>query len=298
MCRGHGLKCPPDKKDPFSSADSAGHKDCLLCDYPFGIPAYSCGAHCFSPASLRPLLCSVPLLSFLYVCPFLGAWLGPVCVERFYPGCWPDRGRGSADGFLGNPYLLGHQYDAARYSDNNQVKSHVLHSSGLPGFLYLFLSFLELSIHDSVFLDRYDNPVCGRRSDLSEIKTAICRCVVGPKRKRNRCLTFIFSNKTLAPKLFLGFRCQKIKERENRIEERENRIEELGVRCQWQSFRINDTVNSRLVANKFFVFILNHTPHTLRVTVMGCNLDVGAVSTAICCGKSPTNVNSSIYIRG
>jgi len=41
----------------------------------------------------------------------------------------------------------------------------------------------------------------------------------------------------LAPKLFLGFRCQKIKERENRIkerenriEERENRIEELGVR--------------------------------------------------------------------
>ena len=33
-----------------------------------------------------------------------------------------------------------------------------------------------------------------------------------------------------------------------------------GVRCQALGFRINDTVNSTLVANKFFVFILNHTP--------------------------------------
>jgi len=76
----------------------------------------------------------------------------------------------------------------------------------------------------------------------------------------------------------------------------EIRCQVSGARCQWQSFRIDDTVNSTLVANKFFVFILNHTQHTLRVTVMGCYLDVGAVSTAICCGKSPTDINSSIYI--
>jgi hypothetical protein len=39
-----------------------------------------------------------------------------------------------------------------------------------------------------------------------------------------------------------------------------------GVRCQWLRFRINDTVNSTLAANKFFVFILNCTQHTLRIT--------------------------------
>ena len=46
-----------------------------------------------------------------------------------------------------------------------------------------------------------------------------------------------------------GFRCQV-----------EIRCQVSGARCQWQSFRIDDTVNSTLVANKFFVFILNHTP--------------------------------------
>ncbi len=39
-----------------------------------------------------------------------------------------------------------------------------------------------------------------------------------------------------------------------------------GFRCQGLRFRINDTVNSTLVANKSFVFILNNTPPTLWIT--------------------------------
>jgi hypothetical protein len=41
-----------------------------------------------------------------------------------------------------------------------------------------------------------------------------------------------------------------------------------GFRCQvsGDKVRVNDTVNSTLFADNFFVFILNCTPHTLRVT--------------------------------
>jgi len=111
--------------------------------------------------------------------PLPRAWLGPVSAQCLYPGCWPDRGRGAPDGFLGDPHILGHPYDAAQTPVHTQVKSHVLYCSRLPGFFYLLLSFLEPSIPDALFLGPDPIHICDGCLDFSEIEAAICRCFVG-----------------------------------------------------------------------------------------------------------------------
>jgi len=92
--------------------------------------------------------------------------MGSICFKRVHQGRGAACQYCVANRFLGNSHILEYSYNAARNSDDIEIKPHVLYCTGIQGLFYLLFTFLGTSISSPVFLDNSHYNIYNRGIDI------------------------------------------------------------------------------------------------------------------------------------